>query len=39
MECAQALAPPDIEEGGKTDDESITYAFRRVARPPATRKR
>ncbi|MDB6024306.1 MAG: Protein of unknown function (DUF1553)/Protein of unknown function (DUF1549)/Planctomycete [Verrucomicrobiales bacterium] len=35
MECAQALAQKILAEGGKTDDERITYAFRRtVARPP-----
>ena len=35
MECAQALALKILEEGGKTDAEKITYAFRRtLARKP-----
>ncbi len=35
MECAQALAQKILEDGGKTDAERITYAFRRtVARQP-----
>jgi hypothetical protein len=35
MECAQALAQKILEEGGKTDAEKITYAFRRtLARKP-----
>ena len=35
VECARALARKTLEEGGKTDVERITYAFRRaVARPP-----
>ncbi len=36
VECAQALAARVLAEGGKTDDERITYAFRRVlGRKPA----
>jgi hypothetical protein len=36
VECAQALARRILEKGGKTDDERISYAFRRVlGRPPA----
>jgi len=36
MECAQALARRILEEGGKTDAERITYAFRRtLARKPS----
>jgi len=35
VECARALARKALEEGGKTDQERITYAFRRtLARPP-----
>ena len=35
VECAQALARKALEEGGQTDAERITYAFRRtLARPP-----
>ena len=35
MECAQALAQKILTDGGKTDDDRITYAFRRtVSRPP-----
>ena len=34
-ECAQALARQALTSGGKTDDERIVYAFRRVlSRPP-----
>ncbi|MBI3416325.1 MAG: PSD1 domain-containing protein [Verrucomicrobia bacterium] len=34
-ECAQALARHVLESGGKTDDDKIVYAFRRVlSRPP-----
>ena len=29
-ECAQALALHALEAGGKTDDERVAYAFRRV---------
>ena len=37
VECAQALARKIITEGGRTDSERITYAFRRtLARPPTT---
>ncbi|MSU20817.1 MAG: DUF1549 domain-containing protein [Pedosphaera sp.] len=36
MECAQGLALRAIEEGGKSDAERITYAFRRaLSRPPS----
>jgi hypothetical protein len=36
MECAQNLAKLALEKGGKTDEERITYAFRRVlSRPPS----
>ncbi len=35
MECAQGLARTTLERGGQTDEERITYAFRRVlSRPP-----
>jgi hypothetical protein len=35
VECAQALARKTWQEGGKTDEERLTYAFRRVlARKP-----
>ena len=35
VECAQALARKTLEDGGKTDAERITYAFRRtLARRP-----
>ena len=39
-ECAQALALRALEAGGKTDDERVTYAFRRVLsrRPTAEEK-
>jgi mono/diheme cytochrome c family protein len=30
VECAQALAKNTLENGGTTDDERITYAFRRA---------
>ena len=30
MECAQQLAMQVLTHGGKTDDDRITYAFRRV---------
>jgi mono/diheme cytochrome c family protein len=30
VECAQALAKRTLEEGGTTDDDRITYAFRRA---------
>jgi hypothetical protein len=30
VECAQALARKTLESGGTTDDERITYAFRRA---------
>jgi len=36
VEAARALARKAVLEGGKTDDERLTYAFRRVlSRPPA----
>lgn len=35
IECAQALARKTLAEGGKTDAERVTYAFRRtLGRPP-----
>ncbi len=40
VECAQTLARRTLAEGGKTDAERVTYAFRRVlARPPADEER
>lgn len=37
MECAQGLALRSIQEGGTSDAERITYAFRRtLSRPPTT---
>ena len=30
VECAQALAKKTLESGGNSDDERITYAFRRA---------
>jgi hypothetical protein len=40
VECAQALAKSTLENGGKTDDERITYAFRRaLSRTPETDER
>ncbi len=30
VECAQALARKALEEGGDTDEQRITYAFRRA---------
>jgi mono/diheme cytochrome c family protein len=40
MEAAQGLASRTLTEGGKTDDERITYAFRRVlSRPPTKDER
>jgi hypothetical protein len=36
VECAQALARRTLEEGGATDADRITYAFKRaLARPPS----
>ena len=36
VECAQNLARKTLEEGGKTDGERVTYAFRRaLSRSPA----
>src|SRR5439155_4350675 len=35
VECAQALAKKTIEEGGSTDEQRLTYAFKRtVSREP-----
>ena len=35
VECAQALARKTLQEGGKSDSDRITYAFRRaLVRPP-----
>jgi mono/diheme cytochrome c family protein len=35
VECAQSLARKTLEEGGRTDAERVTYAFRRtLSRPP-----
>jgi hypothetical protein len=40
MECAQSLALTALKDGGKSDDERITYAFRRVlSRPPTADER
>ena len=40
VEAAQALARATLAEGGKTDADRITYAFRRVlARPPVEAER
>jgi mono/diheme cytochrome c family protein len=40
VEAARALAKLTLEQGGPTDDDRITYAFRRVmARPPTTAER
>ncbi len=40
MECAQGLAALVLKEGGTTDDQRITYAFRRVlSRPPTPAER
>ncbi len=40
MECAQSLAQKILEEGGKTDAERISYAFRRtLSRQPTTDER
>lgn len=39
LECARALALRAITEGGATDAERVTYAFRRcTARPPAEKE-
>ncbi len=39
LECARALAQRTLREGGPTDGERVTYAFRRcVARPPAEKE-
>jgi hypothetical protein len=39
VECARALARKALDEGGKTDQERITYAFRRtLARPPSVQE-
>jgi hypothetical protein len=35
MECAQALAKKTLAEGGATNEQRLTYIFRRVlSRPP-----
>ena len=40
VECAQALARKTLEDGGKTDAERITYAFRRtLARRPTDQEK
>src|SRR5204862_4494706 len=40
VECAQALARKALEEGGKTDAERISYAFRRaLSRPPSAEEK
>jgi hypothetical protein len=37
LECARALALRTLSEGGKNDDERLTFAFRRcIARPPTS---
>jgi hypothetical protein len=39
LECARALAQRAVKEGGTTDAERLTYAFRRcVARPPTDKE-
>jgi hypothetical protein len=40
VECARALARRMLEAGGKTDDDRVAYAFRRVlTRPPTAEER
>jgi hypothetical protein len=40
VECARALAARALEDGGRTDLERVTYAFRRVlGRPPTDEER
>jgi hypothetical protein len=40
VECAQALARKALSDGGQTDAERVTYAFRRaLARPPTGEER
>jgi hypothetical protein len=40
MEAARAFALKIVDEGGKTDTERLTYAFRRaLSRPPTERER
>jgi hypothetical protein len=40
VECAQALARKTLTEGGRTDADRVTYAFRRaLSRPPSTGER
>ncbi len=40
VECAQALARKALAEGGRTDADRVTYAFRRaLSRPPNTDER
>jgi hypothetical protein len=39
LECARALAQRAVRDGGSTDSDRLTYAFRRVlARPPDERE-
>jgi hypothetical protein len=38
LECARALALRTIREGGATDPERVTYAFRRCTARPATER-
>jgi hypothetical protein len=40
VECAQALAAKTMKEGGSTDEERLSYAFRRcLGRKPAAREK
>ena len=40
VECAQALARKALAEGGQSDEDRVTYAFRRaLARPPTADER
>src|SRR5205807_1950466 len=40
IECAQALARTTLEKGGRTDEDRISYAFRRaLCRPPTQAER
>jgi len=40
VECAQALARRMLVEGGRTDADRVTYAFRRaLSRPPSAQER
>ena len=38
LECARALALPTLKEGGDTDADRLTYAFRRCLARPARRR-